>query len=296
MLQTMAWSFIRCMWLQRNDIAITGARDVDVRLPRLSSSVATFKPFHRRLERMIGSFPSQFTRRTESRGANGRNPCRHLRIRQTSATLPAIITSAARLLPSARVPPIRSAASVRGDCDGNRSDQCAPGRRWKGLKWRRLEESLGRADIYVTCTGNRDVITLEHMQRMKDQAIVCNIGHFDNEIQMARLNAAPGVQKVTIQPQVDKYVFPTGNAIYVLAEGRLVNLGCAHGHPSFVMSKQLYQPGAGPDRPLEEARRLQGGRHAPAQIPRRRSGPPASRKDWGETHEADACNRPTTWE
>jgi adenosylhomocysteinase len=109
----------------------------------------------------------------------------------------------------------------------------------EGFEVATLEESLGRADIYVTCTGNRDVITLEHMQRMKDQAIVCNIGHFDNEIQMARLNAAPGVQKVTIQPQVDKYVFPTGNAIYVLAEGRLVNLGCAHGHPSFVMSNSF---------------------------------------------------------
>ena len=102
-----------------------------------------------------------------------------------------------------------------------------------------LEDSLGRADIYVTCTGNCDVITLEHMQRMKDQAIVCNIGHFDNEIQMARLNSAPGVQKITIKPQVDKYVFPAGNAIYVLAEGRLVNLGCAHGHPSFVMSNSF---------------------------------------------------------
>jgi adenosylhomocysteinase len=109
----------------------------------------------------------------------------------------------------------------------------------EGFEVATLEESLGRADIYVTCTGNCDIITLEHMQRMKDQAIVCNIGHFDNEIQMARLNAAPGVQKITIQPQVDKYVFPTGNAIYVLAEGRLVNLGCAHGHPSFVMSNSF---------------------------------------------------------
>ena len=109
----------------------------------------------------------------------------------------------------------------------------------EGFEVATLEESLGRADISVTCTGNCDVITLEHMQRMKDQAIVCNIGHFDNEIQMARLNAAPGVQKITIQPQVDKYVFPTGNAIYVLAEGRLVNLGCAHGHPSFVMSNSF---------------------------------------------------------
>jgi adenosylhomocysteinase len=109
----------------------------------------------------------------------------------------------------------------------------------EGFEVATLEESLGRADIYVTCTGNCDVITLEHMQRMKDQAIVCNIGHFDNEIQMAPLNSAPGVQKITIQPQVDKYVFPTGNAIYVLAEGRLVNLGCAHGHPSFVMSNSF---------------------------------------------------------
>ena len=109
----------------------------------------------------------------------------------------------------------------------------------EGFEVATLEESLGRADLYVTCTGNCDVITLEHMQRMKDQAIVCNIGHFDNEIQMAQLNSAPGVRKVTIQPQVDKYVFPDGHAIYVLAEGRLVNLGCAHGHPSFVMSNSF---------------------------------------------------------
>jgi adenosylhomocysteinase len=129
----------------------------------------------------------------------------------------------------------------------------------EGFQVAPLEETLGQADIYVTCTGNRDVVTLEHMQRMKDQAIVCNIGHFDNEIQMARLNAAPGVKKINIKPQVDKYVFPDGRAIFVLAEGRLVNLGCAHGHPSFVMSnsftnqtlaqidlwknRDLYQPG-----------------------------------------------------
>ena len=109
----------------------------------------------------------------------------------------------------------------------------------EGFQVTTLEETLGQADIYVTCTGNCDVITLEHMQRMKDQAIVCNIGHFDNEIQMARLNAAPGVRKITIKPQVDKYVFPDGRAIFVLAEGRLVNLGCAHGHPSFVMSNSF---------------------------------------------------------
>jgi adenosylhomocysteinase len=102
-----------------------------------------------------------------------------------------------------------------------------------------IEDTLGEADIYVTATGNRDVITLEHMQRMKDQAIVCNIGHFDNEIQMDRLNTAKGVQRVNIKPQVDKYVFRGDRAIYVLAEGRLVNLGCAEGHPSFVMSNSF---------------------------------------------------------
>ncbi len=109
----------------------------------------------------------------------------------------------------------------------------------EGFEVATIEETLGQGDIYVTCTGNCDVITLEHMQRLKDQAIVCNIGHFDNEIQMARLNSAPGVKKISIKPQVDKYRFPDGRAIYVLAEGRLVNLGCAHGHPSFVMSSSF---------------------------------------------------------
>ena len=109
----------------------------------------------------------------------------------------------------------------------------------EGFEVSTVEDTLGRADIYVTATGNCDVITLEHMRRMKDQAIVCNIGHFDNEIQMAQLAAATGVKKSTVQPQVDKYVFPDGHAIYVLAEGRLVNLGCAHGHPSFVMSNSF---------------------------------------------------------
>ncbi|HEX8712791.1 MAG TPA: adenosylhomocysteinase [Terracidiphilus sp.] len=109
----------------------------------------------------------------------------------------------------------------------------------EGFEVTTVEDSLGRGDIYVTCTGNTDIITLEHMKRMKDQAIVCNIGHFDNEIQMDRLNAEPGVKKINIKPQVDKYVFPDGHAIFVLAEGRLVNLGCATGHPSFVMSNSF---------------------------------------------------------
>jgi adenosylhomocysteinase len=95
----------------------------------------------------------------------------------------------------------------------------------EGYEVTTLEETLGRGDIYVTCTGNLDIITFEHMQQMKDQAIVCNIGHFDNEIQMDQLNSAKGVTKLNIKPQVDKYTFPSGNSIFVLAEGRLVNLG-----------------------------------------------------------------------
>jgi adenosylhomocysteinase len=102
-----------------------------------------------------------------------------------------------------------------------------------------IEETLGRADIYVTCTGNCEVITLEHILKMKDQAIVCNIGHFDNEIQVDRLNNAPDVHKVNIKPQVDRYDVPGDRSLYLLAEGRLVNLGCAEGHPSFVMSNSF---------------------------------------------------------
>jgi adenosylhomocysteinase len=109
----------------------------------------------------------------------------------------------------------------------------------EGFEVTTVEDTLGRADIYVSATGCRDVITLEHMVRMKDQAIVCNIGHFDNEIQMDRLNAANGVKRVNIKPQVDKYIFADGHEIYLLAEGRLVNLGCAEGHPSFVMSNSF---------------------------------------------------------
>ncbi len=109
----------------------------------------------------------------------------------------------------------------------------------EGYEVTTIEDTLGRADIYVTCTGNVDIITLEHMQYMKDQAIVCNIGHFDNEIQVDRLNTAEGVEKITIKPQVDKYKFADGHEIFMLAEGRLVNLGCATGHPSFVMSNSF---------------------------------------------------------
>jgi adenosylhomocysteinase len=114
----------------------------------------------------------------------------------------------------------------------------------EGFEVTTLEDTLGRGDIYVTCTGNTDIITFEHMEKMKDQAIVCNIGHFDNEIQIDRLNEAKGVTRINIKPQVDKYTFPAGensagHSIFILAEGRLVNLGCATGHPSFVMSNSF---------------------------------------------------------
>jgi adenosylhomocysteinase len=109
----------------------------------------------------------------------------------------------------------------------------------EGYQVTTVEETLGLGDIYVTCTGNVDIITLEHMSKMKDQAIVCNIGHFDNEIQVDRLAKEQGVVKTNIKPQVDKYTFPDGHCIFMLAEGRLVNLGCATGHPSFVMSNSF---------------------------------------------------------
>jgi len=106
----------------------------------------------------------------------------------------------------------------------------------EGFEVTTIEDTLGVGDIYVTTTGNTDIITLEHLAAMRDQAIVCNIGHFDNEIQVDRLLKAPGVKRTNIKPQYDKFTFPDGRAIYLLAEGRLVNLGCATGHPSFVMS------------------------------------------------------------
>ncbi|HEY0975359.1 MAG TPA: adenosylhomocysteinase, partial [Solimonas sp.] len=115
---------------------------------------------------------------------------------------------------------------------------CALQAAMEGYEVTTVEDTLGRADIYVTTTGNKDIITLEHMKAMKDQAIVCNIGHFDNEIQVDALYAS-GATRTNIKPQVDKFTFGNGNAIFLLAEGRLVNLGCATGHPSFVMSNSF---------------------------------------------------------
>ncbi|MGI6370566.1 MAG: adenosylhomocysteinase [Ignavibacteria bacterium] len=116
---------------------------------------------------------------------------------------------------------------------------CALQAAMEGFEVTTLEEALKVSNIFVTTTGNKDVITLEDMLKMKDQSIVCNIGHFDNEIQVERLDAHKGIKKINIKPQVDKYVFENGNAIFILAEGRLVNLGCATGHPSFVMSNSF---------------------------------------------------------
>lgn len=116
---------------------------------------------------------------------------------------------------------------------------CALQAAMEGFEVTTVEDTLGQADIYVTTTGNRDIITFEHMQKMKTHALVCNIGHFDNEIQVEKLQSAEGVTHENIQPQVDRYTFPNGHDIVLLAEGRLVNLGCAHGHPSFVMSNSF---------------------------------------------------------
>ncbi|GET30761.1 adenosylhomocysteinase [Prolixibacter sp. SD074] len=116
---------------------------------------------------------------------------------------------------------------------------CALQAAMEGFEVKTVEDALSEGNIYVTTTGNKDIITAEHMANMKDQAIVCNIGHFDNEIQVSKLESWPGINKKNIKPQVDKYEYPDGHSIFLLAEGRLVNLGCATGHPSFVMSNSF---------------------------------------------------------
>jgi adenosylhomocysteinase len=116
---------------------------------------------------------------------------------------------------------------------------CALQASMEGFEVTTMEEAVKEGNIFVTTTGNLDVVTIDHMKQMKDQAIVCNIGHFDNEIQVDKLVNFPGIKHVNIKPQVDKYIFPDGHALFLLAEGRLVNLGCATGHPSFVMSNSF---------------------------------------------------------
>ena len=116
---------------------------------------------------------------------------------------------------------------------------CALQAAMEGFEIKPIEEAIYEGNIYVTTTGNKDVITADHMAAMKDQSIVCNIGHFDNEIQVSKLEKWPGIKKLNIKPQVDQYTYPDGHSIFLLAEGRLVNLGCATGHPSFVMSNSF---------------------------------------------------------
>jgi adenosylhomocysteinase len=116
---------------------------------------------------------------------------------------------------------------------------CALQAAMEGFKVTTMEDAVKEGNIFVTATGNKDVITIEHIRQMKDQSIICNIGHFDNEIQVDNLNEFPGIKRINIKPQVDKYTFPDGHSVFLLAEGRLVNLGCATGHPSFVMSNSF---------------------------------------------------------
>ena len=116
---------------------------------------------------------------------------------------------------------------------------CALQAAMEGYEVKPIEDCLDEANIYVTTTGNKDIIRIDHMEKMLDQAIVCNIGHFDNEIQVSMLDRSEEIEKEEVKPQVDRYTFPDGHAIFILAEGRLVNLGCATGHPSFVMSNSF---------------------------------------------------------
>jgi adenosylhomocysteinase len=116
---------------------------------------------------------------------------------------------------------------------------CALQAAMEGYEVVTMDDACSVGDIFVTCTGNIDIVRIDHVERMKDQAIVCNIGHFDNEIQVDAIKRYPGIRRVAIKPQVDRYYFPDGHSIILLADGRLVNLGCATGHPSFVMSNSF---------------------------------------------------------
>ena len=156
----------------------------------------------------------------------------------------------------------------------------------EGYQVVRLEDVVGEADVFVTATGNVDVVTVEHMRRMKDCAIVGNIGHFDNEIDMAGLKKVPGLKRVNIKPQYDAFVFPDGHRVLVLAEGRLLNLGCATGHPSLRDVELLHEPDARADRARDEPGALPAeGLHAP-EAPRREGGGAPPRADRREAHEA----------
>ena len=164
---------------------------------------------------------------------------------------------------------------------------CALQAAMDGYDVQRLENVLGRADIVITTTGNKDVVTVEHMARMKHQAILGNIGHFDNELDMAGLARYPGVRRINIKPQVDEWVFPDGHSIIVLSEGRLLNLGNATGHPSFVMSNSLLQPGDRAGRAVHQVRGVRQGGLPPAQGARREGRPHPPRGAGRRAHQAD---------
>ena len=164
---------------------------------------------------------------------------------------------------------------------------CALQAAMEGYQVVRLEDVLDSADIFITSTGNKDIITAEHMGRMKHNAIVGNIGHFDNEIDMAGLFRQSDIQRVTIKPQVDEFVFPDGHSVIVLAEGRLLNLGCATGHPSFVMSCSFSNQVAGPDRAVHQDLRLRARGVGPAQAARRDGRPLPPGRARGATHHAE---------
>ena len=159
----------------------------------------------------------------------------------------------------------------------------------EGYQVTTMDEAAKVGDIFVTTTGNIDVITREHMNAMKTQAIVCNIGHFDSEVQVGSLYNDKTLTKVEIKPQVDQFTWPNGKVITVLAEGRLVNLGCATGHPSFVMSRLVHQPDDRADRAVEHARpgQVQERRLRAAQGARRKGGAAASRQARREADQAD---------
>ena len=159
----------------------------------------------------------------------------------------------------------------------------------EGFEVTTVEDTLGRGDIYVTCTGNVDIITLEHMKKMKDQAIVCNIGHFDNEIQMDRLNAEKGVKKLNIKPQVDIYTFPDGQQHLHAGRGAAGEPGLRDGASELCDVEQLCQPDAGAARPVEEQGQLQGERLHAAQEAGRGSGAAAPGEDRREADQADAA-------
>jgi adenosylhomocysteinase len=166
-----------------------------------------------------------------------------------------------------------------------RPDLCAAGRHG-GLPGGPLEDVLDTADIFITTTGNKGIITAEHMARMKHQAIVANIGHFDNEIDMAGLAKMSDVRNVEIKPQVNEFQFPDGHSVIVLAEGRLMNLGCATGHPSFVMSNSFTNQADRPDRAVHQDRRLPARRVHAAQGARREGGPTPPRRPGRPPHRA----------